>query len=45
MLGNTTFDAEVDAINKSYNDAYQDAKAQGRVDVDIYEFPFTMTRD
>jgi multiple sugar transport system substrate-binding protein len=45
MLGNSTFDAEVDALNKRYNDAYQKAKAQGVIAVEIYETPFDMTRD
>jgi hypothetical protein len=45
MLGNSTFDKEVDALNKRYNDAYQRAKAQGRINTAIYEFPFSMTRD
>jgi multiple sugar transport system substrate-binding protein len=45
MLGNSSFDAEVDSLNKRYNDAYQKAKAQGVIDVGIYEFAFDMTRD
>jgi multiple sugar transport system substrate-binding protein len=45
MLGNSTFDREVDALNQRYNDAYQKAKAQGRIDTAIYEFPFSMKRD
>jgi ABC-type glycerol-3-phosphate transport system substrate-binding protein len=41
MLGRSTFDAEVDALNRRYNDAYQRAKAQGIIDPKIFEFPFS----
>ena len=41
MLGRSTFDAEVDALNRRYNEAYQRAKAQGVVDSRIFEFPFS----
>jgi multiple sugar transport system substrate-binding protein len=41
MLGRTTFDAEVDALNRRYNEGYQRAKAQGIVDPKIFEFTFS----
>ncbi|HHW31609.1 MAG TPA: carbohydrate ABC transporter substrate-binding protein [Clostridiaceae bacterium] len=40
MLGETTWEAEIDALNKRYNDAYKKAKDQGLIDVSIYEAPW-----
>jgi hypothetical protein len=44
MLGNSTFDAEVDALNRRYNEAYQKAKVQGTVNPKIYETPYSIPR-
>jgi len=41
MLGETTWEKEIDGLNKRYNDAYKQAKADGKINVDIYEAPFS----
>ncbi len=40
MLGETTWDKEIDGLNKRYNDAYQKAKSDGLVNAAIYEAPY-----
>ena len=37
MLGETTWEKEIEGLNKRYNDAYQAAKKDGLIDVAIYE--------
>jgi len=37
MLGETTWEAEIEGLNKRYNDAYQQAKKDGLINTDIYE--------
>jgi multiple sugar transport system substrate-binding protein len=37
MLGETTWEAEIESLNKRYNEAYQQAKADGLIDTAIYE--------
>ena len=41
MLGDTTWEAELEGLNKRYNDAYAQAKADGVVDPAIYEQPYS----
>lgn len=41
MLGETTWDKEIDSLNKRYNEAYQQAKADGKINPDIYEQPYS----
>lgn len=40
MLGNTTWEKEINNLNKRYNDAYQQAKKDGLVDVNTYEYNY-----
>jgi multiple sugar transport system substrate-binding protein len=44
MLGRTTFDAQVTALNQRYNDAYQQAKSQGIAQAFMYEYPYDIKR-
>jgi len=37
MLGETTWEAEIDGLNKRYNDAYQQAKKDGLIETNVYE--------
>ena len=41
MLGETTWDKEIDSLNKRYNEAYQQAKADGKINTDIFERPYS----
>lgn len=40
MLGETTWEAEINALNARYNKAYKQAKADGLIDIAIYEAPY-----
>ena len=44
MLGETTWDAEIDALNERYNEAYQQAKEDGLINADIYETPYSLEK-
>ena len=44
MLGETTWDAEIDALNERYNEAYQQAKEDGLINTDIYEVPYSLEK-
>lgn len=41
MLGETTWEKEIDSLNKRYNEAYKQAKADGKIDVNIFERPYS----
>lgn len=44
MLGETTWEAEIDALNERYNTAYQQAKEDGLIDPEIYEQPYSLEK-
>jgi multiple sugar transport system substrate-binding protein len=41
MLGDTTWENEIDGLNERYNAAYKQAKEDGLIDTAIYEVPYS----
>jgi multiple sugar transport system substrate-binding protein len=44
MLGETSWDAEIMALNNRYNEAYVQAKTDGKINIDVYEKPYNNTK-
>lgn len=41
MLGDTTWEKEIDSLNERYNKAYQEGKENGIIDASFYEIPYS----